>query len=291
MRKILRSHDEVAHYWANQVQEEGEASRMFFRDKTIYSYGHRFPIAKHYDNDLILFTARGYSPSTGKHIGKVRYAIPANKVILYCYNPENPKDEQNLSSAIADIEYNLKKAIKARSRKAWYLSEAEATYNQLLLLIKTFKIKGWKVPKYDFSNPETVTDVIAEKVRKEDAKRKREAKKQAKQDKLDRVEFLEDVEKWRTCEIQSAYRVKHSRFINEADFCRINEDRVESMRSASVPLKEAIVALKRIKAGKPVKGMQLGHYTVISHDKEALKIGCHSFAQSEIDYLIKELNI
>ncbi|MCK5605079.1 hypothetical protein KAR91_24530, partial [Candidatus Pacearchaeota archaeon] len=151
--------------------------------------------------------------------------------------------------------------------------------------------KGWKVPKYDFSNPETVTATVAARVKKEDAKRKRQAAKQRKQDNIERVDFLEDVKKWRTGEIRSAYTVRHSRFINEADFCRINEDRVESMRSASIPLKEAKTALKRIKAGKPIKGLQLGHYTVISYDGAALKIGCHIFAQSELDYLMKELNI
>lgn len=292
MRLNLSNHQEVAHYWANEVQEEGQAGNMFFRNRTIYSYGHHFPIAKHYDNGLILFTTRDYSVTTSGHKSIARSAVPY-QAILYCYNPENPKDEQNLTSAISDIEYNLKKAIKARSRKTWYLSEAEATYNQLQLLIKTFKIKGWKVPFYNFTQPGAITALIAERNKKAEAKRKRQAAKQRKQDKIDRVEFLEDVKKWRTSEIQSAYRVRHSRFINEADFCRINweDDLVESMRSANIPLKEAILALKRIKTGKPIKGFKLGHYTVISYDGAALKIGCHNFPQAEIDYLMKELNI
>lgn len=290
MRHNLANLQEVAHYWANEVQKEGQSGNMFFENKTIFSYGRHFPIAKHYDNGLILFTTRRYSVTTSGHMSMVCSAIPY-QAILYCYDPENPKDEQNLTNAISAIEYNLKKAIKARSRKAWYLSEAEATYNQLQLLIKTFNIKGWKVPVYDFTNPEAITTVIIERNKKAEAKRKRQAAKQRKQDKIDRVEFLEDVKKWKTGEIQSAYRIKHSRFIDEADFCRINEDTVESMRSANIPLKEAILALKRIRAGKPIKGLQLGHYTVISYDGADLKIGCHNFPQAEIDYLMKELDI
>jgi hypothetical protein len=291
MRKNLNDIQEVAHYWANKVQIEGKAGNVFFYNETIYSYGRHFPIAKHYNNGLILFTTRSYSVTTSGHVSMVRSAITYGANILYCHSPENPQSKDNYDSAIRDIEYNLKKAIKARQRKREYLRYAEHTYNQLRELIKTFKIKGWKVPKYDFSIPENVLVVMKEKERKADAKRKRQEAKQRKQDKLDMVEFLMDVKRWKTGEIKSAYSVKHSRFINEADFCRINEDRVESMRSADIPLKEAILALKRIKTGKSIKGLQLGHYTVINYDKEALTIGCHKFLQSEIDYLMKELDI
>ena len=291
MRRTLANHQEVAHYWANKVQEEGHGANVFFISETIYSYGHHFPIAKHYDNDLILFTTRDYSVTTSCHISMVRQAIPSNKNILHCYNPEDPKDKENLTTAISEIEYNLKKAIKARQRKQDYLRDAERSYNDLISLITRFKIKGWKVPKYDFSKPETVTDIVAEKVRKEDAKRKREAKKQAKQDKLDMVEFLEDVEIWKAGKI-SAYQIKHRyKFSHLTDHCRINGDIVETTRSANAPVKEVKIMLQRIKQGKPVKGLKLGHYTVISYDSESLTVGCHNFKQSELDYLMKELKL
>lgn len=291
MRYRLANHQEVAHFWANEIQEEGSGHNMFFTDKTIYSYGGHFPIAKHYDNDLILFTNKGYSSSTSKHISYTRQAIPCGRKIIYCHNPETPQDMDNLKCAIADIEYNLKKAIKARSRKLEYMRDAEYAYNQLIELKTIFKIKGWKIPKYDFSIPENVMEVIREKERKATAKRKRQKAKQRKQDKVDIVEFLKDVKDWKAGEIKSAYDVRHRRFINETDYCRINGDSVESMRSANAPLKEVKVALKLIKKGKPIKGIKLGHYTVISYDKECLKIGCHDFAQTEIDYLMAQLNL
>ena len=292
MRKKLANNQEVAHYWANKVQSEGEAYSMFFYDETIYSYGKHFAIAKHYDNNLILFTNRGYSVSTSKHISYTRQAIPYGANILYCYNPENPKDEENLTDAISVIEYNLTKAIKARQRKQEYLNEAENTYNQLLELIRIFKIKGWKVPVYDFTAPETITAVIAERNKKARAKIKRQEAKQAKQDKLDMVELLDTIKDWKTDKAMSSYHMKHRRLLSQLpDFCRIKGDIVETTQSANAPLKEVKIALKMIKAGKPVKGMQLGHYTVISYDKEFLTIGCHKFPQSEIDYLMKELGI
>ena len=291
MRKVLRNNEEVAHYWANKVQSEGSAYSMFFEDDTIYSYGNHFAIAKHYDN-LILFTTRSYSVSTSKHISYTRHAIPHTNII-HCYNPAWPADPENLSDAINTIEFNLKKAIKARQRKQEYLNTAESTYNQLLLLIKTFKIKGWKVPKYDFSIPEDIMVKIKEREAKADRKRKAAKQaKQAKQDKIDMVEFLEDVEKWKKSGLRTDCNIRHRRFIHQiSDVCRVNGDIVESMRSCSVPLKEAKVLLKAIKAGKFVAGAKVGHYTVTSCTTDKLIIGCHEFLRSEIDSLMKTLDI
>jgi hypothetical protein len=291
MRHTLANHQEVAHFWGNEVQEDGASGNMFFKNRTIFSYGSHFAIAKHYDNNLILFTNRGYSNSTSAHISYTKRAIPCDKNILYCHNPERPADIQNHETAIRGIEDNLKKAVRARERKQEYLSNAEYAYNQIIQLIKIFKIKGWKIPKYDFTTPETITEYIKERERKAEAKRKRQLAKQKKQDALDRVLFLEDVVKWKSGEIKSAYDVQHRRFANEVDYCRIDGDIVESMRSANAPLKAVKVVLRRILQGKPVKGVELGHYTIISYDGESLKIGCHDFPQSEIDWLIRQLGI
>ena len=291
MRRTLSNHQEVAHYWANEVQEEGHGCNMFFYNRTIYSYGEHFPIAKHYDNDLILFTNQGYSVSMSKHISYTRQAIPHNKTILSCYDPSRPSNQSNYDEAISNIEYNLKKAIKARSRKLYYINEAERAYNNLVTLKDTFKIKGWKIPTYDFTVPENIMVTIRERHRKDTAKLKRQQVKQRKQDKLDMVVFLEDVEAWRYGK-KGVYEIRHRRLFNQCmDFCRVISNVVETTQSANAPLKDVRIALKRIAQGKSVKGMELGHYTVISYVDEVLTVGCHKFPKSEIDYLIKELNI
>ena len=82
MRKVLKNHSEVAHYWANKVQPEGNGSSMFYHSETIYSYGHHFPIAKHINNNLILFTSKDYSSSTSKHKCITRSAIPSGIEVL-----------------------------------------------------------------------------------------------------------------------------------------------------------------------------------------------------------------
>lgn len=46
MRKVLKSTDEVMHYWANKVQSEGRAGNVFFEGDKVYSYGRHFVIAR-----------------------------------------------------------------------------------------------------------------------------------------------------------------------------------------------------------------------------------------------------
>ena len=75
---MARSHDEVAHAWANQTHETMRGCNVFFEGGTIYSYGKHFPIArivqgtefaKAYANatPVVLSTSKDYSVSTSKH--------------------------------------------------------------------------------------------------------------------------------------------------------------------------------------------------------------------------------
>lgn len=77
MRKNLASHAEVAHYWANETQIEGQCGNMFFGGDLIYSYGRHFVAARRtYKEDghgrrIVLVNAHKYSQSTTRHIGLI----------------------------------------------------------------------------------------------------------------------------------------------------------------------------------------------------------------------------
>ena len=43
---MSKTHDEVAHAWANQTHEAMRGCNVFFEGDTIFSYGHHFPIAR-----------------------------------------------------------------------------------------------------------------------------------------------------------------------------------------------------------------------------------------------------
>ena len=65
MRKVLKNHDEVAHFWANKVQNGGKASNMFFEGDIIYSYGYHFPMYVKHKNTWYENSDK-YSVSTSK---------------------------------------------------------------------------------------------------------------------------------------------------------------------------------------------------------------------------------
>ena len=73
---------EVAHLWAHQAQAHARnsGSTLKFDGKTIYSYGHHFPISTFVQDmrgeEVVLFTTRTYGVTTAKHCGYVRNAIP-----------------------------------------------------------------------------------------------------------------------------------------------------------------------------------------------------------------------
>ena len=59
MKKVV-SKSEVAHLWANQIQDEARDSRksFYFEGRTIYSYGAHFTIAvlDEQDNNICYFS-------------------------------------------------------------------------------------------------------------------------------------------------------------------------------------------------------------------------------------------
>lgn len=82
--KQVFSNNEVPHIWAQQTQDSGRGSNIFFEGATIYSYGKHFPIATIKGND-VFFTLRSYSNTTAKHISRTRGAI-SHKNIIWCNN-------------------------------------------------------------------------------------------------------------------------------------------------------------------------------------------------------------
>ena len=82
MKTIFSNSREVCHQWAAQNQSEGKAGNVFFRDSTIYSYGHHFPMARVYTLDnggrVALFNPNRYSSSTSQQQSHTRSAWHGN---------------------------------------------------------------------------------------------------------------------------------------------------------------------------------------------------------------------
>lgn len=82
MKTVFSNTREVCHQWAAQNQLEGKAGNVFFRDSTIYSYGHHFPMARIYTLDtgdrIAVFNPNRYSNSTSKQQSYTRSAWHGN---------------------------------------------------------------------------------------------------------------------------------------------------------------------------------------------------------------------
>ena len=101
MGDYFKNYDALSHAWAHQLQGEGYCSnsRMYFNGSTIYSYGSHFPIAEHYDNDIILFTTDIYSNTTAGHMSHVRSAIPYSSTVISVPNVIIPDKKKATNSA------------------------------------------------------------------------------------------------------------------------------------------------------------------------------------------------
>lgn len=99
MKKVF-SNSEVPHIWAQQTQNGGRGSNIFFEGATIYSYGKHFPMATIEGND-VFFTKQRYSNSTGKHLSRTWQAVSHKNIInvwevpVKNYGDNSPLKKQN----------------------------------------------------------------------------------------------------------------------------------------------------------------------------------------------------
>jgi hypothetical protein len=181
MKKVL-SPDMVAHAWANQTQTEARnaGNTLYFYGDKIYSYGSHFCIAKHVTNDqgerATLFTTRGYSVSTSKHISIVRNASNHLNVI-YCNDPAESKTF-NIEKFERDIKEALHGLYKARKPEK-YISNAQSIFDTCIKYCEFFDIEA-PDHLYDLLNSAMSGKykdyLIAERERIEKEKAERDAK-------------------------------------------------------------------------------------------------------------------
>jgi len=147
MTILTGSHDQVAHAWANKLDDYQKGFNMFRDEDTVYSYGYHFPIARHITlpsgQPAIMLTTRTYSSSTSGHRYKVCAAIlPGAQVfhvnIVRCATKRDHKENYKHMKA-KRAEY-LKLASRARSRKDEYWARAETLGGMMNHYSRTFKL-------------------------------------------------------------------------------------------------------------------------------------------------------
>lgn len=293
MRTVFSSHSEAAHIWASQSQFMGRAGNIQFEDGVIYSYGRHFPVARFAPEfgDVVLFTNRGYSSSTGKHKTIIRGAIPGGFNVVYCDDPTRG-ELHNLDKWRAEVN-RLRRNFDAKTHKITrgnLAVEIFKTCESAILYCLALKIAA----------PEWTNESGAEMMAREyvyEMAKAREAKREAariEREKLAAVDAGERLAMW-----QAGQNPPQNGFIYCATLLRIKGEQVQTSRGANIPVADALklwpLLSRARQSGKTLEAglrdIHLGAYRFNSFNGQTLIVGCHSIEWDQIELIAEQLNL
>lgn len=293
MKTVFSSHSECAHIWASQSQDQGRASRVFFEGQVIYSYGYHFPVARfapEYGN-IVLFTSRGYSPSTGKHKTLIRSAIPSTYQVIYCDDPTRGH-EHNLGKWQAAAEW-MRRDFAAKKNKlgrAKLASEIYLNNRAAIAYCDALKIDapGFTTTTIDEDNAREYGAIAA---------REREAKKAAARAEYEKKAGLEAADRMALWIAGDHVYTGGFQYLPTA--LRIKADSIQTSRGANIPVSDAIklwpLLVRAKNSGKTLEAglhsIQLGAYRFNSFDGNTLIVGCHQIGWDQLEKMAIQLNL
>jgi hypothetical protein len=270
--KKVNTPQQTAHLFANKLQSEArtQTRNLFFYNEKIYSYGHHFCIAKHHNGEL-LFTLRGYSNTTAKHIQHVRNASShINKI--YCYYP-NGSTLENFTAWINEAEKNIDKLANARKPEK-YIFELQKInqYAKRYAEALNTKIPALLSKITDISDKNDISEYLAkkQKIADKEARKRAEIHKHA-------------LKEWRDFKISSLYER------DGFDYLRYNKEkqRFETSQRVEIPLALGLKLYDKIKNG--VQFDKVLNYSVKEINKNFIQVGCHKITIKEINTIIKTI--
>jgi len=271
--KKVNNPQQTAHIFATQSQIEAYTPNrnLYFYDKSIFSYGSHFCIAKFIDEKTLLFTERSYSNTTAKHISCVSYATShINKI--YCYNP-NGSHNDNFKYWLEKSEQLTQKLSRANKPEI-YISQLQQIENKAKIYANYFSI----------AIPETLRNVLKVTTKAEilaymDNKAELiNAEKIAKEKAL-KKEHTTNLKKWRKFEAGRLYQR------DGFDYLRKNNEQFETTQGVKIPLEIGLRLYKNLANVK--QGDKFLDYTVGEVTKQFICIGCHKITFKEINNVIK----
>lgn len=272
MKRIV-SNSDVAHLFAHQSQNYAQNANgsFYFSGNSIYSYGSHFCIAKFVGDYTLLFTERGYSNTTAKHISLTYNATSQFKKI-HCANP-NGSHADNFNFWLIKAE-NIAQNLKTARKPEKYISE-----------LHNIRAKAEKYATFfAIEIPETLLKVLSitekaeiasyfeEKQAMLEAEKKRKEKEQAKAHK-------EALKKWRKFEQRSLY------LRNGFDYLRKDTEYLETSQGVKLPIEVAKRYYARLNALGV--GDKILDYTISEINKAFIAIGCHKISLKEIESVME----
>ncbi len=287
MQRHLKDIRQVAHYWANKVQESGEAGALSFNGAVLKSYAE--PIAKHTPDGAVLLTTQGHSVTTAKHIGMAQHAIPFGVEVHHVHNVQGSVAE-NLAVAQRDLDSILDRAL-SRKQKKW----AEKDLVSASILVESFN-------RYSRGNGGTAKQLLKLDVKVEDLPRlaemrmRQEAARRGMETRRRKAELAaeqEDRAKWRT---HGSHRHFNNPVMLRLDYTRTM---VETSAGAEIPVDDAL-RLWPLIVGVRVRGKDftvphgypIGVYNLSKVEADgSIVVGCHKIAYDEIKLIADQLGL
>jgi hypothetical protein len=271
--KKVNTPQQTAHLFALQTQIEAytPTRNLYFYDKSIYSYGSHFCIAKFVDSKTLLFTERSYSNTTAKHISCVNYATShINKI--YCSNP-NASHDDNFNFWLNNAEQLTDKLSRANKPEI-YISQLQQIENKAKIYANYFNI----------AIPETLQSVLkvttkAEILQYMKAKKELIAAEKLRKEKELKKEHATNLKKWRKFET--------GRFFQRDgfDYLRKNDTEFQTSQGIKIPLEIGLRLYKNLSNLKT--GDKFLDFTVGEVTKQFICIGCHKITFKEINNVMK----
>ena len=283
------NNSQLSHIWANNPSKTAKGSNMFTDGLgTIFSYGHHFPIARHYKG-AILFTSQDYSVSTARHKAYVSRACSHLNVFTVADPLAKPSrgDVKNYADKLADM---ATKVSRARDPE-WLLGSLEHVTNEANKFCETF---GFKTR---FTMPDETK--LAEYREKSQRAASLKAKATIARNAMIEIENQETVQRWLSGEqVSIPYNVQkvYLRCINRIYQGSAETMMLETSRNARVSLNEAKRAFAFIMAHKASgwhrngSTFAIGDFQLDAVNEFGIVAGCHRIEWSEIERFAKLQN-
>ena len=272
--KKVNTPQETAHLFATQSQIEAytPTRNLYFYDKSIFSYGSHFCIAKFIDSKTLLFTERIYSNTTAKHISVVSYATShINKI--YCFNP-NASHVDNFTYWL-NVAEQLADKLKRANKPEIYISQLQHIENKATKYANYFNI----------AIPETLQTVLKVTTKAEilaymNSKAELIAAEKLEKEKRLKKEHLRELREWKNFEVNRMYQR------NGFDYLRKNDTEFQTSQGVKIPLeigKRFYNNLANVKVND-----KFLDFTVNEITKKYIGIGCHKITFKEINNIINK---
>lgn len=323
MKTVFSNADSVIHLWAQQTQDEGRSSNVYFEGATIYSYGAHYPLGLFVTNKkgekAAVINTSGYSVTTNKHIHSARYAtnqykrflLPSNnamQALVYGQRysqPERIINGLNEAITLAISIYHSSLLSDTKKRKQSTLEQWKgAVLSECSAYIDVLEWLGLKLtPKTKKALKELTGQSPAESketARKAAAKKAKEhAKAQAERDERDRNAINTAVQTFlnggNLSNTEYSYLIRHHTVV-----LRVKDEEIQTSRGARFPIPHAVRAFQIIKNVMDAretwytngKTIHLGDFKIDSIKPNGTVIaGCHVVEWPAIETVAKQLNL